>query len=82
MPDYDASRQADIVSLQRKLNDPNVPEHEKKRIQDALYSIKEQARFKSISKMRDQLFAAAQRGDKDAAEKIAAEAKKVDRDWQ
>jgi N-acetylglucosamine kinase-like BadF-type ATPase len=82
MPDFDASRQADLVHLQRKLNDPNIPEHVKKRIQDAVYSIKEQAKFKSIGKMRENLFTAAQRGDKEAADRIAADAKRIDRDWQ
>jgi hypothetical protein len=79
VPDFDRSRQADLANLQRKMNDPNVPDYEKKRIDDAIHAIKDQASFKSIGQMREKLFAAAQNGDK--AEKIAAEGKKIDRDW-
>lgn len=78
----DPSRQTDYLKMLKKLNDPNISEAERKLADRALYAIKEQAKFKSITKMREEMHAAAQNSDRDKVERLADRAKRVDRDWQ
>lgn len=85
VPTYDASRQADLAKLNRKLLDPDLPEYEKKKIERAIYGIQHQARdpgIKHIQKLRDDLTTAMKNGDTARAERIAKEAEKIDRNYQ
>lgn len=82
MPEYDASRLADISKLSGKIADPRTSEHERKRAEEALYVIRHQAQYKSIQKLRDRMTVAIRNGDHAAAERIAEEGKRMDRDYQ
>jgi len=78
----DPSRQMDYLNMQKKINDPNTPEHERKKAQDILYAIRDQSRHPSIARLRDKMQVAIGNGDKVLAEKIAEEAKKIDRNYR
>lgn len=67
--------------LNKKLADPDLPEHERKKIQNALYAIKIQAKNPIIDRLRRDLDAAQRAGDKDKAERLIREAQKIDRDF-
>lgn len=82
MPEYDASRQADISKLNAKIADPRTSAHERKRAEEALYVIRDQARSPSIQHMRERLYTATRNGDREAAERIAEEGRRMDRDYQ
>lgn len=82
MAEYDASRLADIKKLSAKIADPRTPAHERKRAEDALYIIRDQARSPSIQRMRERLYTATRNGDREAAERIAEQGKRMDRDYQ
>lgn len=84
MPTYDFSRQLDLYKLNYKLNEPNLSDAERKKIENAIYGIKHQARdpgIRHIQKLRDDLQIAIKNGDHQKAEHIAAEAKKIDRNY-
>ena len=81
----DDSRKADLAKLESKLRDPNLPEYEKKKIETAIYGIETQSKdpgVKYIQKLRDDLTAAMKNGDTKKAEKIAEEARHIDRNYQ
>lgn len=82
MDQYDASRQADIIGWRNRLMDPNISEREKKQIENAMYSVKSQAKSPAIVKMRRELDEANRNGDRNKAERIFTEAKKIDRDFK
>jgi len=79
---YDDSRRADITRLRQELLNPDIPEAKRKKIENDLYMIREQSRHKSIRQMRERLTTAVQNQDTAAAEKIADEARAIDRDYR
>ena len=82
---FDASRQADLAKLQGKLADPNLPDYERKKVEEAIYGIKTQSKdpgIAHIQKLRDDLTKAMRNGDTKKAERIAEEARKIDRNYQ
>ena len=82
MSNYDFSRQLDLHKLNYKLNDPNTPEHDRKKIQEAIYGIKHQSQFRSVAKIREKMTEAMRSGDPNEAEKLKREAQRMDRDFK
>jgi hypothetical protein len=78
----DYSRQLDLHKLNYKLQDPKLPEAERKKIETAIYGIKHQAQFKSVQKLRDKLTVAIKNGDNAAAEALKKQAMRMDRDYK
>lgn len=82
MPEFDAGRLADLKRLDEKLADPQTPDRDRKKIENAIYAIKNQAQYSSIRKLREQMTRAVKNGDRELAERMAAESKRIDRDYQ
>lgn len=78
----DFSRQLDLHKMNYKLRDPNLPDWERKKVEKAIYAIKHQSQFRSISKIREKLQEAMRNGDREAAESLKKEAQRMDRDYQ
>lgn len=78
---YDASRQRDIAKMQAKLQDPTISEGERQKAAEVLRSLKDQAGFSSINRMRENLARAQANGDKAAIDRLTEQAQRIDRDW-
>lgn len=82
MPDYDFSRQLDLHKLNYKLRDPNLPEWEKKKIENAIHAIRDQAKFKSVAKLREKVNSAVRNRDPREIEAIQKEAERIDQNYK
>jgi hypothetical protein len=81
MQGYDDSRMADMRLLQHRLDNPSLTENERRKIEGAIYAIKNQSQYRSIQKLRDRMTVAVRNGDNRLAEEISREAKRIDRDY-
>lgn len=73
----DDGRRADVARLEAKLLNPATPDGDRKRIEDALYAIRDQAKYKSIEKDRDKLRIATLNKDKERTERLGEHMKKT-----
>ena len=81
LKNLDPSRQMDYLKMQQKANDPNTPEHERRKAEDVMYAIRDQSKSPYIANLREKMTQAIRNGDTALAEKIGEEAKKIDRNY-
>lgn len=81
-------RQRDLFYLQNKLADPNTPEGAKKKAQEAIYLLNQQAQSQAIQKARERLRIATMEGrkmrdgNKTEVERLSEQMRKtMDRDY-
>lgn len=78
---FDFSRQVDIARLEREINDPRTPDRVKRKAETALYAIKDQSKYRSIQKLREEITRAHLNGDTAKIERLTREAQRIDKDY-